>query len=411
MESIFDIFKRKKKPEEERAYRDPATGLWFALNSTSISSEQSLRLGAVYAAVTQISNAVACLDIDIKAGDEKIKHPLGDLLTISPDPRLNGFQFRKLITQSLLLRGNGYAYIERDENLNCKHLWYLSPDDVTPSKTKEGDIIYYIRSLDRVVGAYDMIHLWLHVDANFNGISVIKYAADTLNGASAAERTANNFFKSGGKLAGILKIHGNYSDETRKQVKESWQSSFGSETDKVPVALLPQNIDYQSVSVNPVDADLLNNRRYSIVQIAQFFNISPLKLYDLTHTSYNTLEQTQLAFLQDTILPITKAIEAEFNKKLFKPSQVGQKSVVFNFKSLMATNKQEQAAYYKELLVNGIMTCNEVRKELGLSPVEDGDDRVMQMSYTTFDNIKAGTYISDKTDNQLKTNKEEEKDK
>ena len=57
------------------------------------------------------------------------------------------------------------------------------------------------------------------------------------------------------------------------------------------------------------------------------------------------------------------------------------------------------------------MTCNEVRKELGLSPVENGDDRVMQMSYTTFDNIKAGTYISDKTDNQLKTNKEEEKDK
>ena len=173
------------------------------------------------------------------------------------------------------------------------------------------------------------------------------------------------------------------------------------------MALLPQNIDYQSVSVNPVDADLLNNRRYSIVQIAQFFNISPLKLYDLTHTSYNTLEQTQLAFLQDTILPITKAIEAEFNKKLFKPSQVGQKSVVFNFKSLMATNKQEQAAYYKELLVNGIMTCNEVRKELGLSPVEDGDDRVMQMSYTTFDNIKAGTYISDKTDNKLKSSEED----
>ena len=100
MESIFAIFKRKKKPEEERAYKDPATGVWFALNSTSISSEQSLRLGAVYAAVTQISNAVACLDIDIKAGDEKIKHPLGDLLTISPDPRLNGFQFRKLMKRA-----------------------------------------------------------------------------------------------------------------------------------------------------------------------------------------------------------------------------------------------------------------------------------------------------------------------
>lgn len=406
MKSIFDIFKTKKKPEQ-RGFIDPGYGTWFNLSSASVSTEQALRLGAVYAAVNQISNAVACLDIDIKAGDEKIKHPLGDLLTINPDPRLNSFEFRKLITWSLLLRGNGYAYIERDDQLNCKQLWYLSPDDVFPSITKEGKVVYYVKSLDSVIGDYDMIHLWLHLDQNFNGISVIRYAAETLAGATAAERTSNNFFKSGGKLAGILKVHGNFSEETRKQVKESWQTSFGSETDKVPVALLPQNIDYQSVSVNPVDADLLNNRKYTIVQIAQFFNISPLKLYDLTHTSYNTLEQTQLAFLQDTILPITKAIEAEFNKKLFKPSQVGQKSVVFNFKSLMATNKQEQAAYYKELLVNGIMTCNEVRKELGLSPVEGGDDRVMQMSYTTFDNIKAGTYVGSKTDNKVKSSEED----
>lgn len=403
---IFNIFKNKKK-SEQRGFVDPGYGTWFNLSSASVSSEQALRLGAVYAAVNQISNAVACLDIDIKAGDEKIKHPLGDLLTINPDPRLNSFEFRKLITWSLLLRGNGYAYIERDDQLNCKQLWYLSPDDVFPSITKEGKVVYYVKSMDSVIGDYDMIHLWLHLDQNFNGISVIRYASETLAGATAAERTSNNFFKSGGKLAGILKVHGNFSEETRKQVKESWQTSFGSETDKVPVALLPQNIDYQSVSVNPVDADLLNNRKYTIVQIAQFFNISPLKLYDLTHTSYNTLEQTQLAFLQDTILPITKAIEAEFNKKLFKPSQVGQKSVVFNFKSLMATNKQEQAGYYKELLVNGIMTCNEVRKELGLSPVEGGDDRVMQMSYTTFDNIKAGTFVGSKTDNKVKSSEED----
>ena len=60
--------------------------------------------------------------------------------------------------------------------------------------------------------------------------------------------------------------------------------------------------------------------------------------------------------------------------------------------------------------MNGILTFNEVRQALGFPKVEDGDSRVMQMSYTTYDNIKNGTYLGSKTDNQLKENKEEEKD-
>ena len=61
--------------------------------------------------------------------------------------------------------------------------------------------------------------------------------------------------------------------------------------------------------------------------------------------------------------------------------------------------------------MNGILTFNEVRQALGFPKVEDGDSRVMQMSYTTYDNIKDGTYLGSKTDNKVKAeeNKEEEK--
>ena len=74
----------------------------------------------------------------------------------------------------------------------------------------------------------------------------------------------------------------------------------------------------------------------------------------------------------------------------------------------MATNKEAEAKYYKELLVNGILTFNEVRQALGFPKVEDGDNRVMQMSYTTYDNIKNGTYLGSKTDNKLKDDNKEE---
>ena len=404
------IFTRKKKEvqPEERAIN--IGGLSF--NSiTSYSNDQAMRLGAVYCATNQISNSVAMLPIyiyRIENGKKiRVNHNLYNVLNMSPDRKYTSFMFMKQMIESVLLKGNAYAYIVRDENLNVVSLQYIDSDYVTPVLQPDGGVKYIVNGLKEAVDSINMIHLYLHLDQTFRGISTIKYASQALETASDAEQHAANFFKSGGNLSGIIKASSILTNDQKKQIQDSWVSSFNGNRNKVSVAILPQGLEYQPISVNPEDAELLETRKYDVINIARFFNISPIKLFDLSDVSYNSMEAAQIAYLNDTILPWTKLIEAEFNRKLFKPSQMGKLVVSMDFTVLLASNKESEANYYKSMLVNGIMSLNEVRDRLGLEPMVDelGDKHWMQLAMATIDNIATGANIKGASvDNQAKDN-------
>lgn len=420
MASIFDIFRRKKVEavpvqEERSIFGD--FGLGFN-NISSYSQAQSMRLSAVYAATNMISNTVALLPIKVVKyeGEKKreITHPLYQILNLTPSAKYNKFNFRKLLIESLILNGNGYAYIERDEKLNVKSLQLIDPAYVTPMPQNDGTVKYVVSGMKSAVDSANMIHLYMHVDDMFNGISVIKYADMALRGAFDAEKHSDQFFKSGAGLMGVLKASAPLTDAQKTQIAQSWEKSI-TKTAGGGVAILPQGLDFQSIAVSPEDSQLLETRQYNIVEIARFFNISPVKLFDYSHVSYSTLEQTALSYLQDTILPYTQLLEDELNRKLFKPSEVGKLGVDFDYTEIIQTNKKDEADYYRQLLVNGILSINEVRSRMGYTPVEEdyADKHWIQISYAAADAIAEGAYIrpqdqgqNQKVDNKVKSDEE-----
>ena len=308
----------------------------------------------------------------------------------------------------MILKGNGYAYIERDVNLNVKALHLINPDFVNPVITDDG-IKYLVNGMDKAIDAINMIHLYQHLDDTFRGISTIKYADMALSGAYNAEKHSDNFFKSGAGLMGVLKSSAPMTNEQKKQVAESWSASIKN-TLGGGVAILPQGLDFQSISVSPEDSQLLDVRKYNVIEIARFFNISPVKLFDYSNVSYSTLEQTSMSYLQDTILPFTQLMEDEFNRKLFKPSEVGKYSIDFDYSVLVQTDKTSEAEYYNKLLTNGILSVNDVRAKLGYEPIpaeEGGDAHFIQISYGTVKNVVDGVYVKQtaQTQNQKLDNK------
>lgn len=396
---ILDIFKRKPETEVNTIPEERSLAVALGFNSTSnFVTNQSMRLSAVYAATNMISNSVALLPIKViieEGGRKKeIQHPLNKVLNLKPNKTYNHFNFFKLLIESVILKGNGYALIVRDENLNVVELQYIDADMVTPLIQGNGDIKYIIHGMSEAVDAINMIHLYQHVDNTFRGISTIKYADMCLHGTHAAEKHSENFFKSGAGLMGVLKASGPLTNEQKKQAAESWRLSI-SNSQGGGVAVLPSGLDFQSIAISPEDSQLLETRKYNIVEIARFFNISPVKLFDYSNVSYSTLEQTSMAYLQDTILPFTQLIEDEFNLKLFKPSEVGKMMIDFDYSIMVQTDKKSEAEYYTKLITNGILTINDVRSKLGFEPSEEeGADRHwMQISYATIENIASGAYI------------------
>lgn len=407
--AIFD-FLRKKPQEVIRNTEERSLSVALGFNGTSnFVTTQSMRLSAVYAATNMISNSVALLPmkiITVEGGRKKeLEHPLTKVLNLKPNNKYNHFNFIKLLIESVILKGNGYAYIERDENLNVVALHYIDADYVTPNIQADGSVKYIVNGMSQAVDAVNMIHLYQHLDTTYRGISTIKYADLTLHGAHAAESHSENFFKSGAGLMGVLKSNAPMTNEQKKQCAESWRMSI-SNTQGGGVAILPQGLDFQAIAISPEDSQLLETRKYNVVEIARFFNISPVKLFDFTNVSYSTLEQTSLSYLQDTILPFTQLMEDEFNLKLFKPSEVGRLKVDFDYTGMVQTDKKTEVEYYTKLLTNGVVTVNDVRTRLGFEPSQEegADKHWMQISYATIENIASGAYIKQTEQTQVQQN-------
>lgn len=404
---LFDIFRRKKvevAPVQEE--RGLFNGLGLGYNSVSLyNNSQAMRLSAVYACTNIITNSLALLnakvvkDIEGKVIDLK-EHPMNRILNLKPNERYNHFNFIKLLFESVILRGNGYAYIERDSRLNVKSLQLIDPDYVTPLVQKDGSVKYLVVGIDGAVDASNMIHLFLHADEFMNGISVLKYADMVLAGTYDAEKTSDNFFKSGGGLAGIIKSSAPLTSQQKTEIGQSWREAMV-KTGQGGIAILPQGLDFQSISVSPEDSQLLEARKYSTIQICQFFGVSPWKIFDYSHASYNSLEQADLSFIQDTIMPYIRLFEDELSRKCVLPSEVGIVKVEYSFDALLNADMKTQAEYYKTLIVNGILSINDVRTKLGYAPIEEdfANDNWFQISYAPAKSIANGDYIKGKEQN------------
>jgi HK97 family phage portal protein len=421
---LFDFFRKKPQIEANTTHEERSLAVALGFNATSnFATTQSMRLSAVYAATNMISNSCALLPMKIiteEGGRKKeIQHPLAKVLNLKPNKTYNHFNFFKMLIESVILKGNGYALIIRDENLNVIELQYIDADWVTPVIQPNGAVKYIVNGLSQAVDAINMIHLYQHIDNTFRGISTIKYADMALNGTHAAEKHSENFFKSGAGLMGVLKASAPLTNEQKKQAAESWRLSI-TNSQGGGVAVLPSGLDFQPIAISPEDSQLLETRKYNVVEIARFFNISPIKLFDLTNVSYSSLEQTNLSYLQDTILPFTQLMEDEFNLKLFKPSEVGKVMVDFDYSVLVQTDKTTESEYYTKLLTNGVLTINDVRSKLGFEPsAEEGSDKHwIQISYATVENVAKGAYIKQtaqsqgqEVDNKVKSEEETPKQK
>jgi HK97 family phage portal protein len=131
-------------------------------------------------------------------------------------------------------------------------------------------------------------------------------------------------------------------------------------------------MSYQPIQLNATDSQMLESRQFNVQDIARFFGISPVLLGDLSHNSYSTIEAVQEQFLLQTLQPYITMIEEEFTKKLFKENE-SDLEINLDETVILRTNKTAQASYYSTLLDKGILSINEVRKELGYSEIEGGD--------------------------------------
>lgn len=392
------IFRRKKKEVREELPAAPFYPSW--LESTSA----PMLLSTVYRCVDLISDSIAVLPLETYRIDaEGFKSPMRDteifeILNLEPNEDMTRFVFFKVMAASMLLRGNAYAYIERENN-RVQQLIYIPSNHVSieflkidGKKRKRYRVTGFDDyDLSALVDPQDMIHILNFSYDGVIGVSTLTHARQTLGIASNSESHASGFFKSGANMAGVLKFKARLTQEQKDQVYRNWEARTNPVTGKPNgIVILEGDQDYQTISVTPKDSQMLESRQHNVIEICRYFSVSPVKAFDLTKSSYATIEATQLEFLNDTLLPVITRFETEFNRKIFLRAERKHTIAEFNTSVLLRTDKASQASYWNTMFQIGAAKPNEIRREVNLSRVEGGGETFVQVNVQPLKKAAAG---------------------
>lgn len=376
---------------------------WGGGRGWLMSRSQPMLLSAVYRCVNAVSDSLAVLPCEVFSLDgdgfrtRDRQHPLSWLLETEPDGDMTAYTWFKTMVSSMLLTGNAYALIDRDSAGTPRELKYIPSGKVWVTWINDGGVLrkrYQVAGLSRLVDPFDMVHVLNFSYDGITGISTLEHARQTLALATENEEHASGFFKSGGQLSGVINVEGRVSKEQKDAIYKTWTERM----DGGGVAVLEGNMKYQPVSISPRDSQLLESRQFAVIDICRFFGVSPVKCFDLSKSSYSTVEATQLEYLTDTVQPVIKRFEDEFNRKLFMPAERGRWEARFDTAALLRSNKSEQAQYLRDLMYAGAYTPNEIRRELGMHKVDGGDEALVQVNMARLKDI--GTNINGGTGNE-----------
>jgi|TARA_R110000803_G_scaffold14673_10_gene40766 HK97 family phage portal protein len=385
--ALFDFLKRSTKSAEspeQRNYVDYRLGLNLNPREVLVTPDTALTLTAVYAAVRVIAETISQLPLNYykktdtgREIDEESS--LQFLVHSEPNQMQTKYIFWDTLISTMILYGNAYAYIERDNRGLPLALILLHPDEVKV-KVKNGRVTYEVRE-DSTYDASDILHIPDMTLDGFVGISRISMARDNIALGIAAQTYGKNFFESGGKISGVLRHPGQLGTEAMQALSGQWHSTYHSGYNgSFKTAVLEEGMDYKPIQLAPDQAQFLATRKFSIAEISRLMRVPMHLLGDLEKSSFSNIEQQGIEFVQYCISPILVKIEQELNKKLIFENMKGQRYFEHNINSLMRGDSKTRGDYYAKLFSVGAISPNEIRRKENLNDAKDGDGHYVPMN-------------------------------
>lgn len=368
---------------------DPAVMSIFGAPATytgrPVTESSSMQHGAVYACTRLIGGTTGSLQIDVYRRDgerrEKIneKDDIWWLLNEQPHPRWTATNLWKRTLYAEMLRGDGLIEIQRSRNGMPIGLRPMPPDCTID--LKDDRLVYYFpedggkrRGLDQD----DVIHIPGYGFDGVRGQSVISWGARNGIGIGlATDEYAARFFGSGAAIQYALLAKQKVDEPMQNRLRAQWEERYAGLENAFRPVILPEGMDVKELSLTAHDAQLLEARKYSVIDIARCFGVPPILIGESEKTSTwgGGVEQVVLSFLKFSLADRLVTIEQELNRKLFRTRT---RMVEFNVDRLLRGDAASRSKFLREMVGGsqgpGIITVNEARSGERLSPVEGGDE-------------------------------------
>lgn len=378
---LFDRFTNTPEPAPKQ---DTGNVLDIQFNGFSKSNKDvAMKLSALYCGVNLISETIASLPIykyKILEDGSKVrcKEKINYLLNRSANGYITSFDMKDALIKSAILEGNGFILIKRNNKFEIEKLIPLKKSECELRQINGTDEYMYYITKDGYKGEYqyyEVLNLCINSEDGINGVGILGYGRETLGLGTAQNNFMGATISNGSFTKGLLTTPSNISPEQRENLSQKIKQFFsGGNSGRVLV--LPEDLKYSNISLSPADVELLKMQEFNISEIARLLKISPHMIGSNEKSgNYGNLEQSNLQFLQYTLLPYLRRIEELFNIQLLteEEKEDGGTFFEFNIDNLLRTNKKDEIEYYAKAIDCGVMTLNEVRTKLNMNKEEGLD--------------------------------------
>lgn len=356
-----------------------------------VSRETALTCAAFWKGCNLISSDVArvpCRVYKQQDGVWKLRdpeHATYGLLRHQSNAEMTAFIFKKVVQFHATAVGNGYAYIKRTPIGEPEELIPLLPHWTYPMRV--AGKLRYVTEVDgeeHYLLPENVLHIKGLSYDGLAGYSLIAKARESLGLAIGAERFGSVFFRNNATPSLVLQHPGTLGDQALKRLRESWSASQGGIENAHKPKVLEEGMTVHQMSINAKDAQLIEIRRHQIKEVANFLGVPPHKLGDDTRNAYNSLEQENQSYLDETLEAWFVNWEQECRAKLLteKEKRKSSRSVRFDRKQLVQMSADTQSKYFPALVNGGLMLPDEARYELGLNPLPDDEGQKLRLPTT-----------------------------
>jgi HK97 family phage portal protein len=287
-----------------------------------------------------------------------------------------------------LLWGNAYAYIRR-ENGRIVELLPLYPGRTAPELKGGVKRFMHLPNDDDPINLYESKrehgnYIVLDDDQVFHipglgfdgyaGKALWKVASDSWDIGLQSDQRIRFGFKKGFKAAMLLEAptEAFRSADDAKQFIDDFNAYHSGSENADKAGLLTRGIKANVTQMNSQESQMVEHRRYQRQDAALWFLLESI-LGDDSSVSYNSLEQKNLAYLSNCLMPWLVKWEEECNRKLLA-QQSSLYYTKFNTAALLRADYKTTIESLGIAITQRILNPNEARAKLDMNPYDGGDE-------------------------------------
>lgn len=378
------LFRRKK---EERAVNDLEDLLLNGKLGTEIITEAKAKeIPNFNASLNYISNIFATVPIKLYKEIDGVITELKDdnrvsLLNDNCKDLLSPYNVKQRLVNDYYCKGQGYIYINRKGN-NIISLHYVDSSNI--SYLPNLDPIFKdakIQINGKEFETYEFLNLVRNTKDGVSGTSIIKENNLSLSTTYNSLKFENKQLCNGGLKKGLFKVIEIKNKETFNiilaNLKATWRKLWDSNSDEEENCLvLNGDMEYQDISYNPKDMQLLELKKENNTDVCKLFNVDPALL------NGNATEEQFLLFVKTVILPLFKQFEEVLNKNLLLESEKNTHYFAFDTRELLKADILKRYQAYEIGLRNSFLELNDVRYMENMDKLE-GFDNIVKLGLDT----------------------------